>query len=272
MSHPVHRHFEKIYLIAIPQRRERSLGVMSEMGIAPTVVEAIWRDDLPPLPALLADRVVTPRFFLNLFPRELVGVESIVGTIDETFLADRPDQLNSIRGKIALHLTRLRLCKEFLKTDEQSMIIFEDDLAPPTDLDAHQRRFATIFEEELPPDWDVVNLGRCFDCCAANTPFSEHLVTDTYPFCAHALALSRRAAERILARTTPMYHSGDAMFRDVLYQDPAIRAFSAIEALFHQDRGAVGSTLGNNQQLLPECVGGVPPSMQLAEELGIPAL
>lgn len=259
-------------MIAIPERRERILRVLGEMGIEPKVFDAIWRDDLPSLPDLLASKVVTPRFFLNLFPDELVGVPSIVEKIDDSFLADRPDEMNSIRGKIALHQTRIRLCEQFLPSDGKSLFLFEDDLAPQPDLEAHQRVFSDIFDRQLPADWDVVNLGRCFDLCSANTPFSEHLVTETFPFCAHALALSRRAAKQIIERTTPMFHSGDAMFRETLYQDPTLNTFSSIKALFRQDREAIGSMLGNEQAALPECVQGVPPSLRRARDWGIPSI
>ncbi|MFT5466450.1 MAG: hypothetical protein ACI8UO_001550 [Verrucomicrobiales bacterium] len=269
-EHPIHRHFDQIYVIAIQERLERVLRVLGEMGIQPEVFEATWRDDLPPLPQLLADRVVTPRFFLNLFPDELVSVPNIGETINAEFLADRPDDFNSVRGKIALHLTRIRLCKKFLDTDAPSMFLFEDDIAPQADLDAHHRDFAAIFDQQLPADWDLVNLGRCFDLCAANVRFSENLVTETFPFCAHALAISRRVAKQIIERTLPMFHSGDAMFREVLYQDPNLATFSSINALFRQERGQLGSMLGNTQQELPECVQAVPPSLRRAKDWGLP--
>ncbi|MEM7011823.1 MAG: hypothetical protein AAF585_10105 [Verrucomicrobiota bacterium] len=271
MNHPVHRHFKHIYLIAIPSRRERALSVMSEMGIQPKVFEATLREDLPSLPDLLAKRVVTARFFLNLFPKELVGVPSIADAINDGYFDDRPEDLNAIRGKIALHQTRLKLCAEFLKSGDRQLILFEDDLAAPSDLDRHQSAVGAIFDEEAPDDWDVVNLGRCFDCCSANADYSKHLVTETAPFCAHALALSRAAAERIVDRTQPMYHSGDAMFRDALYLDPQLRCFASKEALFHQDRESLTSTLGNNQARLPECVEGMPQRAQLAKDFGVPA-
>ena len=261
-EHPLHQFFSQIYVIVIPERKKRTFRVMKEMGISPIPVDAFLRDDLPSLCELLDQGVVNSKFFLNLFGQQLSLVEDVELMVRNGFLRHDKERERAVKGKIALHMTLLKLCEDFLETDASHMFVFEDDLATITDRNQHCERIHSVFGRELPGDWDIVNLGRAWDFCQVNRRYSQHLVSETYPLCTHAMAYSRLAAQRILERTHPIFHAGDHMLRDVVFSDPTIRTFSAVEALFHQDRKNYETTLGNHREHLPECMTGrIPPHL-----------
>nr|QBK87093.1 MAG: glycosyltransferase family 25 [Marseillevirus LCMAC103] len=213
--------FDAVFVVALPERRESVTSVLAAAGIRPTVFPAILRGELD-LGALVAGGVLTE---------------------------DAKISLNT--GQIACHLSHVSVLAQFLRDPAaQTCLVFEDDLRPvPGDTVDEMRKI----RDAVPPDWDILYLGRCSDLCCHDVEAAAGVVRCTAPFCRHAYAVTRRGAATIVANTLPMDRlPGDKMYANLI-RDGALRAYCAKPALFFQDREAFASTLGNTERELSEC-------------------
>lgn len=105
---------------------------------------------------------------------------------------------------------------------------FQDDPLPPLECDRddddcppqgrpnlevllpRQKAFDIIESamRDLPPTWEVVYLGYCYERCQAVQLFGPHLGRAKAPLCLHAYAVSERAVDKILyMMKVNKYHS-----------------------------------------------------------------
>jgi hypothetical protein len=248
----INDNFNSVYVIYIPKREEYIRNVFKEMNIKAKFIPAVLIEDLPSLDELLKQKLIS-KFFLykNLknegYPCDLVKLEK---STDKKL----KDWLRSLKGKLALQLSYLKIFNEFLDTKDDNCIIFEDDILYPKDLNLLNKRFNSIFKKELENiEWDYINLGRCYDICEINTQFSENLIIDSYPLCTHACCYSRKVSETLIATSIPLKYPGDHINLNFFYLNPKFKCFTAKPALFYQNHITLSSTLGNSNKELPEC-------------------
>jgi GR25 family glycosyltransferase involved in LPS biosynthesis len=115
-------------------------------------------------------------------------------------------------GAVGCSLSHFKAWKHLLESSAPALVIFEDDSPVPPDF---RVRMETILAE-LPPEWDMVTLY--------NTPYQGgqtgcHPEKDRSPWqtCtslmgAHAYMVSRRGAEKLLAKAYPIEMHVDAYF------------------------------------------------------------
>ena len=153
-------------------------------------------------------------------------------------------------GRVACHTSHLQVIKQFLDTDEDRCIIFEDDLQTKYDInELHNLLKQTI--DNIPEDCDILYLGYCWERCNKITPVNPYINKAYAPLCRHAYCINRKAAQLIVDKTSIMYNNGDQMYKDLIING-SINGYLAKHILFEQNRGEYGSELGNNDSL-PLC-------------------
>ena len=194
VDNPINKHFKKIYVICIPSRKKYIQNVMEHMGLTPIYVDAILASSLPSLQILMENNVINEHFITRF-----LGSEKNINENDKYILG--------IKGKIALHLTLIHTMKLFLETYDDKCIVFEDDVLKPQNLNELFTRFKNIFENEIKNDYNMINMGRCYDLCEYNTFYSKNLVSNTRAMCTHAMIYDRKIANLII-NSLPLYGGG----------------------------------------------------------------
>ncbi len=211
--------FDRVYVIALPDRLDGVLAALGKAAIRPEVFRAIPKDALDTR-ALVELGYVTDRAISHLHT-----------------------------GRIACHLSHVAVLRRFLASDDATCLIFEDDLKPaPVDAAAKAARLV----DSVPADWDILYLGRCDDDCRRDVAVAPGLVRCFSPACRHAYAVTRAGAHVLVANAFPMDRvCGDKIYK-ALIRDGRLTAYCAKPALFHQDRENLGSTI-ENFALVREC-------------------
>ena len=163
------------------------------------------------------------------------------------------------KGRIACHYSQIKLIKNFLKSNDKTIFIFEDDIED--DVNSNYQKVIKDSMDNIPKDWDIVFFGRCWDNCSEAKKIHNNLYKVTYPKCRHAYGLSRKGAEKILKYTIPMVNNGDMMYAENI-KNGNINAYAISPSIFYQNREAFGSNLGNHKNVFssqtykkypPEC-------------------
>jgi GR25 family glycosyltransferase involved in LPS biosynthesis len=204
-----------VYVITMESRKEHITKTMKEMKVKAEIFDAI--------DSKILDRA------------ELISMGKITPFCN----------LNTPR--IACHLSHHAVLNKFLSTTAQSCFIFEDDVGVPRDLVDTSKKMQYIMAN-IPPDWDVINFGRCWDNCAEAKLINKHTIKSN-PVCRHAYAVSRKGAAIIVEKTLPMsFNPGDQMIQN-LGKESQLDIFVSSPALFHQRRHVFGTFLGNTKTL-----------------------
>ena len=236
---------DPIYVIYMPQREEYIKDVFKTLKLAPIYVPAVPAKELPSLKELLQNNILG-----DIYLRKYLENENYPNMDLNSFEADPKNTayINSkLKGVLALQLSYMRVFEIFLQKAQPGdhCFIFEDDIIPAK----WQKRMQQIFKE-LPHDYDIINLGRCFDKCKKNIKYSENLVINTLPLCTHACGYSVAIARYIVSHALPMQEACDTLLRK-LYNSPDFHGFSAKPALFFQNKKLAG--LLGNTNYMPEC-------------------
>ena len=215
--------FDKTFVIALPERRAHIEEVMQKLELEPTYFEATM--------ALTLSRSELQR-------KGLVAAGCRLAL-----------------PQIACALSHNAVLQTFLDSPLSTAFVFEDDITPlslPLLAEAREAVFDTM--DNVPPDWDIVNFGRCWDDCQAGrfssaVPAGGHggVLKSYKALCRHAYAVTRRGARKLIDCTTPL---DGRMQSDELIAEQAqlgrLNMYVPPRAVFWQDRDVLGSTLGNN--------------------------
>lgn len=239
---------QHIYVIYMPQRELYIRNVFKNIGIDPIFFPAVNGANLPSLDYLYRHKYLGYKFL----KKKLVN-EGFPNMDLHTFEHDvkNTHYINTaIKGVLALQLSYILVFEHFLSRNVTGhCFIFEDDIIyqPPK---LWKQRLSNIITRELPHDYDIVNLGRCFDNCTKNKYYSDNLVISTYPFCTHSCGYSIGIMKYIMNNVLPMNEPCDMSLRK-LYNGPKFKGFSASPPIFFQNKEFV-SLLGN-PRVMPEC-------------------
>ena len=215
--------FDKIYLIALPNRKEYALNALSSFDIHPDLIEPIWKGDLS--------------------HEELISKNII--DLDYNY---------KNMGRVACHLSHLKTLETFLRDPTaQTALIFEDDIKECPNKATYNRRLSSLKDELKYVDgtWDVLYLGSDSSTCTAMKPVTYQIYTKALPYCLHAYAITRKGAQIVLRETIPMYAYGDWMYRD-LNKNGKLDVLSVIPSLFIQNRSELGTNLDSYEKV-KEC-------------------
>ena len=209
---PFNTLFDKVLVIAIPERRNYITQILGTFGIKFAFVAPVLKK--------------------SVVPAEHTA----------------PGSTPLYAGKVACHLSHRKALVQFLDdSGAHTCVVFEDDLKACLDKTFFERRIAVLANElnKCRSRWDILYLGRCHDKCQALRFVSLQLADNARPYCRHAYVVTRAGATTILAKTYPMTGSpGDHMYR-ALIQRRQLRALVVEPVLFSQNRETLGTTLQN---------------------------
>ena len=150
-------------------------------------------------------------------------------------------------GRICCHVSALLVYQNFINSDAQNIIIFEDDLYKDEykNMSDFNKKIKPYLLN-IPSNWNYLNFGKCSDYCNLSINTNKYWSIPARPLCRTAIALTKTAAKSIVKYTSFMQQkSGDHMISDLI-QDKKFIAYSSNKQLFKQDRPQFGSNLNNN--------------------------
>ncbi len=212
--------FDKIYLIALPKKKEYALNALSSFDIHPDLIDPIWKDDL-------SDEELIRKNILS------------------------PDYDYKNMGRVACYLSHLKTLTTFLRDPiAQTALIFEDDIKECPNKKIYNRRLSSLKDELKYVDgkWDVLYLGGDSSTCTDMESVTYQMYTKALPYQLHAYSITRKGAQIVLRETIPVYAYGDHMYRD-LNKNGKLNVLSVIPSIFIQNRSELGSDLGSHEKL-----------------------
>lgn len=218
----LHNYFDDIYVITLPERKKYVENILNELKINPIYFDAVNKNSLD------YDKLIKKNFISYKYYKE------------------------KNNGRIACHLSHMRVLDKFLKSNKNSCLIFEDDIEQ---IDIKYDDFNKIIKDSLdkvPNDWDIIKLGRCWDSCRRSIKISDNLYRVFNPKCRHAYAVSKSGAKKIINNAIPMINNGDEMIAKLI-SDGYIICYAISPNIFNQNRIKLGSTLNNGSLSPPEC-------------------
>lgn len=242
---------QEVYVIYMPQREAYIKKVFKDIGIKAIFFPAVIASELPPLTELYSLGILGHDYLKRYLANEHFPDMDL-----DDFESDPKNTayINSkLKGVLALQLSYLCIFEKFVNNPKTKpsdhCFIFEDDI-----LYQHPKiwknRLNNILKE-LPSDYDIINLGRCFDKCRKNIKYSKNLVSNTFPLCTHACGYSVPIAKHILSHALPMQEACDTLLRKLYLPGKMFKGFSASPAVFFQNKALVG--LLGNISFMPEC-------------------
>lgn len=195
---------DSAYVIATPERKDDALDNLAVANCYPEVIDAITDGD-------------------------------VSGLVSDDY------EPNSIR-RVYCQMSHVKALRAFLATDNETAVIFEDDLIFDSGVEGLTADFFREVAGKL--DWNVMYLGYALE----HFPKIEEVLSGVYrlfrPVCRHAYVVNRSGADEIIKTSFPMRNNGDEMMAR-LVETNLIYAYGPKKLLFNQNRERYGSTLGN---------------------------
>ncbi|GAB5361103.1 hypothetical protein AAMO2058_000685800 [Amorphochlora amoebiformis] len=178
------------YIIAVPRRRERASHLLTTMTLRGHLHNATLKTKL--------NRK-------KLIKQNLVSKDCKISI-----------------GEIACTMSHKAVYRRFLADEKaEYALIFEDDAKVEYPINKTGKSVSEIVEtliESRPynDNWDVLNLGRCFDHCCAEEGQTEGqkvvgmdgfvVLSSTDAYCAHSYLVTRQGAQKLLDHGTPIWN------------------------------------------------------------------
>jgi len=211
---------DEVYIIALPERKESALENLQKLEIIPNVYNAFLKK--------------------NIDRKELV---------EQGFLESSSKLTDA---KLACHYSHTEVLKKFLRSNHKTCLIFEDDINCPFSKQELRTELSNLMNNSKQVDYDIINLGRCYDNCNTVPSKIGNLVKVLYPRCMHSYIVNRKGAEKIINLFVPC---GDLPGDEVLAKANKLgllNYYGSDKNLFIQNRSEYGSTIGNGGPL-PMC-------------------
>lgn len=159
-------------------------------------------------------------------------------------------------GEIACYLSHIRVLKQFLRSKEDYVIVFEDDLEKNNKEFVHEKINNII--QTVPKNFDIIYLGRYNDLCVFNKSINKYLYRTYYSTGMHSFIISRKGANKILKNCFPIYLAIDLLLSRLNINKKLI-CYCAKTNIFNQKRvtqgkGKFRSNLNNDRPIPPECI------------------
>ena len=214
--HPMNIYFDSVNVITIPKRKKYIKNLMNFKNIKVNLIDATLVKNIN-YDKLLKDNFVSSEYYSD-----------------------------KNKGRIACHLSQIKLIKNFVNSKDETIFIFEDDI--DKDIIKNYKDIIKNSMENIPDDWDIVFFGRCYDNCKQMKQINNNLYQVYEPLCRHAYGLSKKGAEKILKYTVPMIDNGDQMYKNNI-NNGNITAYAIHPDIFLQNRNDMDSNIGNTNFL-----------------------
>jgi len=215
----LNKYFDQINVITLPKRKKYITNVMNSFKIKCNYFPAILKNNINRA-QLIQSGFISPKSKLN-------------------------------NGQIACHQSHIFVLKNFLQSNNNNCLIFEDDLKYPN-LNVNYNKIIYKVMVNLPKDCDIIYFGRCWDKCKKSIPINKYLVKCYIPQCRHAYGVTRRGAEKIIKNTIKLLKPGDYTISRLIKKGVII-AYGSNPSIFIQNREVLGSNLGN-KYIQKDCV------------------
>lgn len=103
-------------------------------------------------------------------------------------------------GKVACSLSHAKVLKQFLDSEKEIALIFEDDNRIPNDPKATRKKIELLMQDK---SWDFLNLSPCFCECVFSVQSSDGIFNATGQ-CANAYLVRREGAKSFLKMMFPL--------------------------------------------------------------------
>ena len=212
--------FDKVYVIALPHRKEYILDSLKSFDVHPEIIEPIWKDDIP--------------------------FEELSGDLKFK---------NS--GEMACTMSHFKALRTFLSDPRaETAVIFEDDISPCKNKGGYFKRLNSLRDElKHIPEWDILYLGHCYSTCKSVKFITKQITNYANGYCCHAYVVSREGAQKIIDAGCNII---DGCIKQLIL-DKHLKALLVFPSLFHQNKKDIKSELREReeQQEQREC-GGTP--------------
>lgn len=211
--HPMNKYFDSVNIISVPSRKTHINKFIKKIKIKANIIDATLVKDID-YDKLLEDNFISEKYYLK-----------------------------KNKGRIACHYSQIKLLQNFVKSNDNTIFIFEDDISLSI-----PKNYKNIIDESMkniPKDWDIVFFGRCWDNCNIKKKIKGNLYRVYEPKCRHAYGLTKKGAMKILKYTLPMTNNGDSMYSNNI-KNGNIIAYAIHPTIFNQNRINLGSNIGNN--------------------------
>lgn len=146
-------------------------------------------------------------------------------------LIDEQDKNLDSEGTIGCGLSHMSIWAEIAEHSDARAAIFEDDIAGYINREDLIQKLNDA-RNVMPPDWDLLFLGRCIDSCHESVRIADGLYKTKRPYCTHAYIISSRGARKLLSRA--LYTGVDTQIvRDV--EIDALKAYTFHPSIYVQD-------------------------------------
>jgi hypothetical protein len=219
----LNKYVDKIYIITLEKRKKYIKNIMKTMKIENyEIIDAIDKNTLN-LRDLMEKNLLSNKFNLN-------------------------------QGRMACHLSHIKTIRNFLSQSKlETCLIFEDDIKIPVQISTIDKQINDVINN-VPDDWNVINIGKCWEECNLIKIINEHVVK-SFPLCRHAYILNKEGANIILYNTLPLGgFPGDEMMKQLASAD-ILKIYAPHLSLFTQNRSKLKSEL-NNGDTLSVCLHG----------------
>ena len=156
-------------------------------------------------------------------------------------------------GRICCHYSAMHVYDEFVNSNHESILIFEDDININTYTSVkHMNLVLEPVIKNIPHDWEYLNFSKCHDyCLQASLINNKYWTIPKRPLCRSAIALRKNAAKIIIRDAIPMHNQpGDKMIAELINQKK-FNAYATKNLFFFQHREKFGSTLQNVHKTNP---------------------
>ena len=225
---------DKVYVIALPERKNYMKKVLKYYNINAEFIIPFLKNKLN---------------IKKLINRKLLKKDYLDESRKAMKYSKNYSGINN--GRIACHLSHMKALSYFLKSKNNNCIIFEDDIK----MDDPGNKINKIKEimDSVPDDWELINLGRCWDDCFRSIKINPLLVKAYSPKCRHAYIINRKGAKKILQYCLPIGgFPGDNLISYYIKKG-IINCYASNNAIFLQNREVMGSNLNNKNQIMYEC-------------------
>lgn len=208
---PLNIFFDKVYVIALPKRKDYMINLMKKHNINVEIFDALTPDNL--------DKDY-------LYKNNLISKDC-----------------NLNNGRIYCHMSHIYVLKDMIKNNYKNCFIFEDDIKD--DINKKTINLLRKSLELLPKDYDLYYASKCYDDKNKMKKINDIIYEPYSPKSRHAYGVSFNGAKKIIKYTLPMGNlCGDEMYVKNIIKNK-LKAYSLYEQLFHQDRKRFGTNLGN---------------------------
>lgn len=210
----IHNKNIPMYCIFIPQREKYIKNFFNDYGLKINFVPAVYKDN--------------------------INIEQM---IKDNKLSKNMLRYSNPESRIGCYLSHVKSMKEFLKTDKERCVIFEDDITTSYSKVNLLYKFNNILGN-IPNDCDLLYIGYCFEQCDKVKKYNEYFSIGYKPLCLHTWSVNRRASEIIINESNYINDTIDEILLNINF-----KVYLSNYDLFYQNRDEIISLLGNNNKL-----------------------